>query len=163
MKNYLKLIASILLCYSAGFIGSLYTSDALNSWFQSIEKPSIQPPDWVFAPIWFILYTLMGISFYLILKSGIKDNIKKYALSFFILQLIINACWPIVFFGYKSFSGGFIISGLLVILIGITAYIFYGIKRSAGFLLIPYLLWSAFATLLSYKIWMLNFIFPFLI
>jgi len=156
LKNILKLILSILICQSAGIIGSLFTISAIPSWYNGLNKPSFTPPDCIFAPVWGILYTLMGISLYLIINKKFKSNDKTLGLIFFAVQLILNASWSIIFFGAKSILGGFIVILLLWTFIVLTIIKFYKISKPSAIMLYPYLLWVSFAVLLNYSIWKLN-------
>jgi len=108
MPNYLKFIISILLCQLAGFIGSFFTRDSLG-WYYTLTKPSFRPPNWLFGPVWIVLYLLMGIALYMIWKRGFKSSESKYPIIIFIIQLAINASWSIVFFGARSIGGGLIV------------------------------------------------------
>ncbi len=153
--NIIKLIISILICQLAGIIGSFFTKKAIITWYVNIQKPSFNPPNWIFAPVWISLYCVMGISLFIIWKTN-SSHIKKYAILFFSIQLILNALWSILFFGLKSPIAGFIDIILLWIAIVLTTIFFTKIKLSAGILMIPYLLWVSFALILNYYIVKLN-------
>jgi tryptophan-rich sensory protein len=148
------LIGAILVCQLAGIIGSIFTFSSIPTWYASLAKPSFSPPNWVFGPVWTTLYTLMGISLYLIYKS--KNKLRNPAMVTFAIQLILNAIWSIVFFGLKSPLGGLIIIFLLWAYIANTLLRFYAIDKNAGYLLVPYLLWVTFASVLNYYIFALN-------
>ena len=153
MIKFKELIIAILICQMAGVIGSIFTLDSIPVWYPTLEKPSFSPPNWVFAPVWITLYTLMGISLYWIFTSKLKDNKALYVFS---AQLILNALWSIVFFGFHSIFFALLIIILLWILILWTIILFYKMDKKAGIILIPYLLWVSLATLLNYYIWILN-------
>ncbi|MEK7573151.1 MAG: TspO/MBR family protein [Patescibacteria group bacterium] len=142
------------LCLGAGAIGSLFTTPAINTWYVTLNKPSFNPPNYIFAPVWTILYILMGLSFYLILVS--KEREKQTAVMFFVLQLILNVLWSLVFFGLHSPLGALITIVLLWISILMTIINFYKISKPASYLLIPYILWVSFASVLNLSIGMLN-------
>lgn len=146
-----KLIISILICEFAGIIGSIFTSRSVTEWYPTLVKPSINPPSWIFAPVWTILFLLMGISLYLVWN---KKN--KIALIFFSIQLGLNILWSIIFFGLKSPLFAFIEIILLWVSILITIIKFYKISKNAAYLLIPYLLWVTFAAILNFLIFKLN-------
>ena len=152
-KNISKLIISILICQLAGIIGSLFTSPT-DTWYIALNKPYFMPPNWLFAPVWIILYALMGISLYLIWNKDLKKN--KIALYIFGIQLVLNSLWSILFFGLKSVFYSFIEIIILWIAIMVTIIKFYKIDKKAGLLLIPYILWTSFAMVLNYYIWILN-------
>jgi len=156
MSNIVKLIVSIGICQLAGVIGMIFTMDSITNWYDSLNKPSFNPPDWIFGPVWVILYLMMGISLFIVWKEDLKNKEIKSAFLIFMIQLIFNAAWLIVFFGGHSIIGGLIVIVILWILILITILKFIKISRVAGILLIPYLLWISFATVLNYFIYKLN-------
>jgi len=154
-KSILPLLISILIVFSFGFIGSLFTTPSIATWYAFINKPLFSPPNWIFAPVWTLLYILMGISAFLIWKK--RDNLKtKQALIFYGIQLILNALWSIIFFGMHNPGLAFLEIIILWLFILITLIKFYKINKTAGILFIPYLLWVSFASILNYAIWMLN-------
>jgi benzodiazapine receptor len=154
MKNTFKLLLSILLTLTVGFLGSLVTTPAITTWYQTLNKPAYNPPNWVFAPVWTALFILMGISFYLIWIS--KDINKKQSLRIFFIQLFLNFLWSFLFFGLKSPSLALIDIIFLWIAIFITISKFYKISKTAGYLLIPYLAWVSFASILNASILLIN-------
>lgn len=156
MSNILKLIISIVVCLAAGAIGSIFTADAIPGWYATLNKPSFNPPNWLFGPVWTTLYIMMGISLFLIWKEGTGNALVKPALTMFIAQLVLNLLWSIVFFGMQSISGGLVIIILLWIAIVFTIMRFYKISSIAGILLIPYLLWVTFASVLNFFFYRLN-------
>ncbi len=153
--DYLKLFLSIVASLSAGAIGSFFTASAIPTWYATLEKPFFNPPSWIFAPVWTTLYILMGISFYLILVSKTKIN-KTRAIQVFIIQLILNTLWSIIFFGLKSPELALIEIVFLWISIVLTIKNFARIQPVASYLLYPYLAWVSFATLLTLAISILN-------
>ncbi len=154
MVKWKELIIAIVICQLAGIIGSVFTFSAIPTWYVTVVKPSFSPPNWVFGPVWTLLYTLMGIAAYWIYTS--KNKLKKDALNIFGVQLALNALWSIAFFGFRSPLLGLIIIVLLWISIALTIRKFYAIDRKAGLILVPYLLWVTFASLLNYYIFVLN-------
>ncbi len=156
MSNTLKLILSIVICQAAGLIGTVFTLDSIPTWYAALNKPSFNPPNWLFGPVWTILYLMMGISLFIVWKEDLKNKVVKSAFTVFMIQLFLNTIWSIVFFGMQSISGGLIIIVLLWIMILITILKFMKISRVAGILLIPYLLWVSFATFLNFSIFKLN-------
>ena len=124
-------------------------------WYHSLNQPPFSPPDWLFAPVWSILYILMFVSLIMILKDGnIKE--KSAPLTLFGLQLVFNLLWTPTFFVNKNISGALIVSVLLVILVYQTIRNFYPYSKTAAMFLIPYLLWTMFALYLNFGIWRLN-------
>ena len=152
----LILFSSIIICQLAGIIGSLFTAPSIPLWYANINKPSFNPPSWVFAPVWTTLYLLMGIALFLVWRKGLKRKDLKIAFAVFIFQLILNTLWSILFFGLKSPFVAFIEIVLLWISILISIILFFRISKVAGALLIPYLLWVSFASVLNFAIWRLN-------
>jgi len=150
-----KIAVAIIICQLAGIIGSVFTMEAIPGWYATLAKPEFTPPSWLFAPVWITLYTLMGISLYLVWqRKDAKDATP--ALLVFFAQLVLNTIWSIVFFGLQSPFYAFIIIIFLWVLIAGSIYFFYPISKTAAYLLIPYILWVSFAALLNYYIWILN-------
>ncbi|MFY1111077.1 MAG: TspO/MBR family protein [Methanosarcinaceae archaeon] len=154
--NKFRLIVSVLICQFAGIIGSVFTVTSIESWYAAIEKPAFNPPGWVFSPVWIILYTLMGISLYLVWEEGLERKDVKVGIFVFGVQLALNALWSILFFGLQSPFYAFIEIILLWLSIFLTIILFGRISKTASLLLVPYLLWVSFAALLNYRIWVLN-------
>jgi benzodiazapine receptor len=156
MPKSLKLIISILVCHLAGFIGSFATSSSVNTWYATLTKPSFNPPNWLFAPVWLALYTLMGISLYLLwIKLKKKKQIKSLII-FFFFSLLLNTIWSPVFFGFHNLGLALAIIFLLWLTILAMIYTFYEHSKWASILLIPYLLWVSFAGILNLALWYLN-------
>jgi len=153
-NNILKLTISILVCQIAGLIGSFFTSPVIFTWYENIEKPNFNPPNWIFAPVWTILFILMGISLYLIWSNGLKN--KKTAIFIFSVQLILNILWSLLFFGLQVPLYAFIEIIILWLAILLTIISFYKVSKIAGLLLLPYIFWVSFATILNFFIWQLN-------
>jgi len=179
MRNITKLIISILICELAGAIGSIFTAPAIRSWYYFLNKPSFNPPSWLFAPVWTFLFLLMGISLYLVwsndfnAKVSANDAQKKSwnpisaklwsgtwreenAVLIFILQLVLNILWSVIFFGLKSPGMAFVEILMLWFAILYTIVNFYRISKTAAYLLLPYILWVSFAAFLNFSIWRIN-------
>jgi len=148
----LKIAGAIVLCLLAGIIGSLFTVTGPASWYSQLIKPSFNPPNWIFAPVWTILYILMGIALYL----AVKNKIGKKAIIIFASQLVLNALWTIIFFGMHNPFLAFMEIILLWIAILWTIIEFRKKSRAASYLLIPYILWVSFASILNLAIYFLN-------
>jgi benzodiazapine receptor len=157
MKKFFQLIACIIVCQSAGLIGSIFTFSSIENWYSFLNKPSFSPPNWVFGPTWTLLYTLMGIAIYLIIQAkNVDSKSKKPAYLVFAIQLLLNATWSIVFFGLQSPFWGFINIILMWTFIVASIISFSRINKIAAGLLVPYLLWVSFASVLNYYILILN-------
>ncbi|MDD3284006.1 MAG: tryptophan-rich sensory protein [Patescibacteria group bacterium] len=152
LKKIAQFIVSILVCLSAGFIGSLFTTPNIPTWYSTLQKPSFNPPNWLFAPVWTSLFILMGISLYLILQ---KENNKK-AIFIFTIQLILNIAWSFSFFALQNPLYGLINILILLIFIILTITNFYKLNRTSAYLLLPYLFWVSFATILNFYLYKLN-------
>lgn len=156
VNDIFRLIISIIICLSAGFIGSIFTISSIPIWYATLNKPFFTPPNWLFAPVWTSLYILMGISVFLVWKKGLKEQQVKGAVIIFAVQLIFNALWPVIFFGLKSPPAGFVVIIILWVAILLTIRSFFRISKTAGLLLVPYLLWTSFAAILNLSILILN-------
>ncbi len=154
-KNIKRLIFSIAVPLLVGAL-SAWLSGNQEGVFDSVAKPPLVPPSWVFPVVWGVLYTLMGISAYLVGKADVADDVKRRALRFYYLQLAFNFFWSIFFFRFEWFGFSFLWLVALLILVIITAVLFYDAKRTAGWLMVPYVAWLAFAAYLNYMIWMMN-------
>jgi benzodiazapine receptor len=155
-KDIGKLVISVVACLAAGAIGSLFTRSAIPTWYATLEKPVFTPPSWLFAPVWTLLYILMGVSAFLVWRKGLRNAQVKTALIIFLIQLILNASWSVVFFGLQLPLYGFIVIVMLWVAILLTVIQFYKISRVSSVLLWPYLLWVTFAAVLNASIWLLN-------
>jgi len=156
LRDIYKIIISIVACECAGLIGSVFTMTAIPTWYATLEKPSFNPPNWLFAPAWSTLYLLMGISAFFIWRKGLDNRRVRTALIIFLVQLVLNALWSIVFFGLESPLYGIVVIVALWIAIIFTILKFFRISTIAGALLLPYILWVTFAAVLNISIWVLN-------
>ena len=156
MKKTFDLILAVLICQGMGLIGSLFTTPAIPSWYAGLVKPSFNPPNWIFAPAWILLYTLMGIAAFLIWNRRNGKKKIKTALVLFSVQLVLNSLWSIIFFGLHLPQYAFLEILVLWFFILLTLLSFYKISKPAGPLLLPYILWVSFATILNLSIMILN-------
>jgi len=152
-SNILKLIAAVLFCQAAGFLGSLATTPSIGGWYKSLAKPSFNPPNWVFGPVWTTLYLLRGIALFLVWRLGLKTEGVQAALILFLIQLALNTLWSILFFGLHQPLPALIEIIVLWAFILWTMIKFFGLSRPAGWLLVPYLLWVSFASVLNFFLW----------
>lgn len=157
MKKQLTYIAiSVAVCLTIGFLSSFATQSSVNDWYLQLNKPSFNPPNWIFAPVWTILYIMMGVAAGIVWAKGFYHIWVKTALYHFGIQLLFNALWSIIFFGFKNTFGALLVILTLLVLLTFTIKWFKVVSKTAAYLLIPYLLWVCFATALNYKIWELN-------
>lgn len=148
-------------CELVGIVGALTTETGASSWYQGLSKPPFQPPSWLFGPVWTLLYALMGVAAFLVWSAGrnaegTERREVRVALGLFVAQLVLNGIWTPIFFGAESIVGGAVVIVALLVLLAVTVRAFFRVSRTAGWLLVPYLLWIGFATALTLSIWVLN-------
>ncbi|MAU17432.1 MAG: sensory protein TspO [Muricauda sp.] len=155
-KRLIYISISVLVCLTIGFLSSIATQSSVNDWYLTLNKPVFTPPSELFAPVWTALYILMGIAAGIVWSKGYHHIWVKTALYHFVFQLLLNALWSIVFFGLKNPLLGLVVILVLLTMIILTIKWFKVISKPAAFMMIPYVLWVAFASALNYKIWELN-------
>ncbi|MFC1947768.1 TspO/MBR family protein [Chloroflexota bacterium] len=155
-STIVKLIICIVACFAAAGFGGIFTSKAIPDWYRGLKKPRYTPPNWVFGPVWTILYILMAISVFLVWQQGLSAPGVSIAFTLFWIQLTANALWSYVFFARRSIIGGIINIIILWLLILATIITSFPVSTIAGILLVPYILWVSIATYLNIGIWMLN-------
>ncbi|MBU3028220.1 TspO/MBR family protein [Zobellia galactanivorans] len=155
-KKALYITYAISICLAIGFLSSFATQSSVNDWFTTLNKPSFNPPSWLFAPVWTVLYIMMGVAAGIVWAKGFYHLWVKTALYHFGFQLLLNAAWSIVFFGLKEPLWALFVIIALVIVLSLTIKWFKVVSKTAAWLLVPYLLWVCFATVLNYKLWELN-------
>ncbi len=164
-NKFFLIIAGIVLSQLAGLVGSVFTFQSVKTWYLTLEKPGFNPPNWIFGPVWTLLYILMGISLGLVLikEKEEQDNMGKErklefkkAKVFFIVQLVSNSFWSVLFFGLKSPDWALVEISFLYLFIVLTMSAFKKISKTAFFLLFPYLTWVSFAIILNFFIVKLN-------
>ena len=156
MQKSIKIVLVVLVCASIGFLSGMVTRDSITTWYPTLVKPIFNPPNWIFAPVWTSLYIMMGIAAGLVWASNSEENTIKKALGFFAIQFGLNALWSYLFFGLHNPLLALVEIVLLWLMILETYNQFKKIDKAAGFLLIPYLTWVSFATILNANIWWLN-------
>jgi benzodiazapine receptor len=155
-KDVLMLTISMVICQGAGFIGFLVTQPSIPTWYATLEKPSFTPPNGLFSPVWITLFSLMGISVFLICRTGLAESKVRVALGLFGVQLIFNVLWSVLFFGLRSPLAGLIDIAVLWVTIALTIFYFFKISKASGVLLLPYLVWVSFAMVLNFFILTMN-------
>ncbi len=153
--SVLPLAISILISEGVGALSALFSMGTMEK-YQMLNQAPFSPPGWIFPIVWSILYLFMGIASYLVYSSGEDKKEVKSALSFYALQLIFNFFWTILFFRFELRGFAFLWIIALLILVIITTVKFYKINKTAGYLMIPYVLWVSFASYLNFAIWQLN-------
>lgn len=156
MRNWVKLVISIAMPVAVGAIAGLFTRPEIDGWYQTINKPSWQPPNWVFGPVWTALYIMMGIALYLVWRSNVEAKIKRAAIVLWVVQLVFNFFWSYIFFRQHQIDwalGEIIVLWLFILF---TIFAFAKINKTAAWLLVPYISWVTFASILTYTIYQLN-------
>lgn len=156
MNNTIKIIISVIGCELVGILSIPFTLVSIPTWYKTLNKPFFSPPNWIFGPVWILLYFLMGISASMIWIKGIQNKKVKVALMMFLFQLGANFLWSILFFGFHSPFLAFLDIIVLWLALIITTVKFSELSRTAGYLLIPYIIWVTFASLLNFSIIVLN-------
>jgi tryptophan-rich sensory protein len=152
----MKLLVSVTITLLVGALGGFFTSSAVKGWYALANKPSFNPPNWIFAPVWTLLYLLMGIALYLVWKSDTAQGLKRMAIGLFAIQLVLNFFWSIIFFYAHQPGWAFVEIIVLWTMILLTILWFGKISPTAAWLLVPYISWVSFASVLNFSIWKLN-------
>ncbi len=155
MNNITKCIVSFVCIIGMGSLGGIFTITEIPNWYAGLNKPSFNPPNSLFGPVWTLLYTLMALSFYLIWKQ-VDSPQKKIAIVLFIIQFILNFCWSIIFFKYHLIQWALVEILVMWIFILLTILHFWKLSKTAALLLLPYLFWVSFASILNAAIFKLN-------
>lgn len=153
--EWIALLCWLLLCYAMAAIGGWWAAGELADWYLALAKPAIAPPNWVFGPVWTVLYTLMAIAAWQVWLLP-ASPVRTRALLLFFVQLVLNLIWSWIFFREHDISNALADAILLWIAIGTTTIVFYQLKPVAAWLMLPYWAWASFATLLNAAIWRLN-------
>lgn len=152
----IKFVVCLALTFSAAFLGSLFTRNAISDWYANLNKPFFTPPDWLFGPVWTVLYLLMALSAFLVWQKGLDSPAVRIALALYLLQLILNGLWTPLFFGLRMPLVAFIEILLLWTAIVFTIIASARVSMPAALLLLPYIVWTSFAAVLNFSIWLLN-------
>ena len=155
MKGAALLILCIILTVLVGAISGIATTNSIKDWYVAINKPFFNPPNYLFGPVWTVLYILMGISFFLILRSP-KSDLRNKAIVVFCIQLVLNFCWSFIFFKFHLIGLAFVEIILIWLSIIWMILVFSKINKAAAYLQVPYFLWVSFASILNFSIWYLN-------
>ncbi|GAA3519513.1 tryptophan-rich sensory protein [Aquimarina addita] len=155
-KKLFRIGITVSTCLLIGFMSSIATQSSISSWYTILKKPTFTPPNWLFAPVWTVLYIMMGVAAGIIWNKGFYHKWVKIALYHFGFQLLLNAAWSIFFFGMRNPLIALLDIIALFILLLFTIKWFKVVNSTAAYLLIPYLIWVAYATALNFSIWQLN-------
>jgi translocator protein len=154
-KDVIKLIVSIAAPLLAGGVGAVVTTPAISTWYATLNKPWFTPPDWLFGPVWTLLYILMGLALFLVWRSP-KSRTRDIGIALFAVQLAVNVFWSFAFFGLENTLYGVLTIIPLWVLIAATIFQFYKVSKGAAFLMVPYILWVSIATALNTAVYLLN-------
>lgn len=156
MSNIVKAIIAIALPLMVGATSGFFTVTGVESWYQTIQKPSWNPPNWIFGPVWTTLYIMMGVALFLVWKEDTSEELKKIAFTLFAIQLILNFFWSFIFFNQQQPGWALVEIIAMWVFILLTIFAFAQVNKTAAWLLVPYISWVSFATILNYTIWQLN-------
>jgi benzodiazapine receptor len=150
-----EMVLSLIICFAAAAIGSAFTAPAIPVWYAGLAKPVFNPPNWLFGPVWTLLYFLMAVSLYLVRITPVKNNPHRAEILFY-TQLFLNVLWSVIFFGLKNLLAAYLEIILLLIALLLTWQKFREISKTAANLLLPYIAWVTFAALLNLSVVFLN-------
>ena len=146
----------VLLCEGAGMLGSLATFPKIAGWYEGLVRPTFSPPNWVFGPVWTLLYFLMGVAAYRIWSLGTNKRDVRTLIPLFLIHLGVNVLWSVVFFGFEQIGGALLVIGVLWAFIAVLTVRFAKLDKTSAYLMIPYLLWVSFASVLNLALLILN-------
>ena len=155
-KFLVRVSTALGICLFIGFLGSLATQTSIDGWYLQLNKPSFNPPNWIFGPVWSVLFILMGIAAGMVWNKGFYHKWVQIALYHFGFQLLLNASWSLLFFGLKEPFWALIDIIVLFVVLLFTIRWFKIVNNLAAYLLVPYAIWVAFAAILNFEIWRLN-------
>lgn len=158
-KKYIPFVAFVLcvaLPLAIGGIGGFFTFESVKTWYITLNKPSFNPPNWIFGPVWTTLYILMGISSFLVWQKRKQTTLYNKAIFIYLAQLVLNLMWSFLFFYLQEIAWALVEIVILWAVILVNAVVFYKINKLAGLLYLPYILWVSFASYLTYSIFVLN-------
>lgn len=154
-RDLLGLAAFVAACLVVSAIGGWVTARSVDTWYQALQKPAFNPPDWLFAPVWTLLYMTIAISGWRAWRSPARARLRA-AMAAYAAQLALNLAWSCVFFGSRAIGPALAVILLLLLAIGVNVALFWRVDRLAGWLLLPYAAWVAFAAGLNFELWRLN-------
>lgn len=155
LESLLRLGTFLLLVFMASSVGGFFTARSLGDWYQNLNKPAFNPPDWIFSPVWISLYIMIAVSAWLVWrKSGFSG--ARWAMIAFLAQLVLNSGWSVLFFGLHLLGAAFLEIVVLWIVILMCIILYWRHSLLAALLMVPYLLWVAFAAVLNLAFWRIN-------
>ena len=154
--NPIAFLINLALTLSVGYLGMLFTQEAVNTWYTTLAKPTFNPPNWIFAPVWTLIFILMALAASIIWQKRISITHFPRTSAVYLIQLVLNVLWSFLFFYRHEIGMALIEILILLAVVIVNAQVFYKIDKTAGLLFLPYILWLAFATVLNYNIFILN-------
>ncbi len=154
--DWFKCVVAVVGCEVVGIAGALFTTPEIPAWYATLVKPALNPPAWVFGPVWTTLYALMGVAAFLVWRHGLRQWRVRRALALFLLQLVLNAAWTAAFFRFHNPGLALVDIAVLWLAIVLTIAAFSRTSRAAAWLMAPYLAWVSFAAYLNAALWFLN-------
>ena len=156
IPNWGKILVTFGATFAAGAVGSLFTFSEIPTWYATLNKTIISPPNWVFGPVWTLLYIMMAVAAFLVWRETKEKQIVKEAMQLNAIQLILNAMWSILFFGGHLLGVAYLeIIALLIVIILTTRY-YFKVSNAAGYMMLPYIAWVTFASFLNLFVWLAN-------
>lgn len=156
MKNWIKAVIAISIPLMVGGVSGYFTVAGVGSWYTQINRPTWNPPNWLFGPVWTTLYIMMGIALYLVWKSRLNTPLKSNAILFWSIQMTLNFFWSFIFFNQHLIGFAFVEMVMMWLAILVTIFAFSKINKYAAWLMVPYIAWVSFAGILNFTIWKLN-------
>lgn len=154
-RGWRSLLLWLAVCYGVSAVGALVTAHAVATWYQGLAKPGLNPPDWVFGPVWTALYGVMAVAAWLVWTAP-DSGVRRRGIVWFCAQLAVNLLWSFAFFGARMLALGLVDIVAMWLLIATTMLVFFRVRRAAGWLMVPYLAWVTLAGYLNWAIWVLN-------
>lgn len=155
LKPWQALVAFLAACYAVSAVGTLSAVSAIPTWYAALNKPSFNPPNWIFGPVWTVLYAMMAVAAWLVWRTAPSSR-RTAALTLYALQLVLNFLWTPTFFSLHAIAAALVIIVLLWLAILVTTILFWPLNRPAAWMMLPYLAWVTFATALNFEILRLN-------
>lgn len=154
-RDGLALAGFLLLCLVVSGVGGAITATSVDTWYPALNKPWFNPPDWIFAPVWTLLYIFMAVAGWRVWRTP-ASSARRNALLLFAVQLTLNVFWSLLFFGFQQIGMALVEIATLLAAIAASTLVFWRLDRPAGMLFVPYVLWVAYAALLNLSLWVLN-------
>jgi tryptophan-rich sensory protein len=154
-QEALGLVVFLVVCLAVSALGGLLTASSVDGWYTTLNKPTFNPPNWVFAPVWTALYVLMAIAGWRVWRSA-GPAVRRRPLVVFGVQLALNLLWSLLFFGLQQIGLALLDISLLLLAISVNTVLFWRVDRLAGWFFVPYVLWVGFALVLNLSLWLLN-------